>query len=76
MTIWGHPLFWPRGFLERYCPRYPKRGNRRELRPQKPRSLTPAEVEKEIGSRRSRASEAPEASGSKSSAEIQSEGAN
>jgi hypothetical protein len=44
--------------------------------PKGPRSLTPTKVEKEIDSRRSRASEALEASGFESTAEIQSEGAN
>jgi hypothetical protein len=40
----------------------------------RPRSLTPAEVEKEIGSSRSRAFEAPEASGFESTTEIQRRG--
>jgi hypothetical protein len=44
--------------------------------PKRPRSLTPVEVEKEGASRRSRASEASRTSGSESTAEIQSEGAN
>jgi hypothetical protein len=48
----------------------------RDLTPKRPRSLTPAEDKNEIGSRRSRAPEASEASGSKSTVEIQSEGAN
>jgi hypothetical protein len=48
----------------------------RALTPKRPRSLTPVGVEKAIGSKRPRASEASKASDSESSAEIQSEGAN
>jgi hypothetical protein len=55
----------------------PETGNSsRAPTPKRPRSPTPAGVEKEIDSRRSQASKASEASGSESTAEIQPEGAN
>jgi hypothetical protein len=52
------------------------RNSSRAPTPKRPRSPTPAGVEKEIDSRRSQASEASEASGSESTVEIQPDGAN
>jgi hypothetical protein len=65
------------GTLRKTLSPIPEIGNSsRAPTPKRPRSPTPAGVEKEIDSRRSQASKASEASGSESTAEIQPEGAN
>jgi hypothetical protein len=65
------------GTLRKTLSPIPETGNSsRAPTPKGPRSPTPAGVEKGIDSRRSQASEASKASGSKSTAEIQPEGAN
>jgi hypothetical protein len=65
------------GTLRKTLSPIPETGNSlRAPTPKGPRSPTPAGVEKGIDSKRSQAFEASKASGSKSTAEIQPEGAN